>query len=101
MIDGGNLLAPYVHKRKSFEHEREIRALLLANPPAGENGLAFDKAIMPPGVKIEVNIQELIEKIYIAPSSPDWFSRLVGSVAQRYSYTFDVVHSKLDDKPIF
>lgn len=42
-----------------------------------------------------------IEQIYLAPNTPDWFSDLVKEIVSRYEYTFEVVHSKLDERPFF
>ena len=99
-IDAGNLFAPFVHKRKSFEHEREVRAMV-TKWPTGESGFAFDQETISQGLKIKVDVERLIEKIYIAPSAPDWFSGLVSDVVQRYGYKFEVVHSKLNEQPVF
>lgn len=95
-----NFLSPFVHKRKSFEHEREVRALL-TKYPIGETGFNYRQETIAHGVKIRVDVERLVEKIYVAPSAPDWLSGLVSAVAQRYDYTFEVVHSKLNEQPLF
>lgn len=99
-IDAGNLLSPFVHKRKSFEHEREIRALVIKFP-SGDNGMDFDQETIDYGLKIKVDVERLIEKIYVAPSSPAWFAELVRAVVQRYGYDFQVVQSKLNEQPVY
>ena len=48
-----------------------------------------------------VELQELIEKIYIAPSSPSWFKLLVEKIVIRYKLNIDVIKSSLDDEPFF
>ncbi|MFA5922238.1 MAG: hypothetical protein WC856_13260 [Methylococcaceae bacterium] len=100
-IDAGNLLSPFVSKRKSFEHEREIRALVQKWPTHNGKSFEFDQETIIHGIKIKVDIEKLIEKIYIAPSAPDWFSGLVNAVVQHYGYNFNVVHSKMNERPIF
>jgi hypothetical protein len=100
-IDGRvNLLAPFVHKRKSFEHEREVRALVI-KWPAIEETVDSNHEPIGNGLKIKVDIEHLIEKIYIAPYSPDWFGDLVRALIHRYGYAFNVVQSKLSEQPIF
>jgi hypothetical protein len=101
-IDGGNLLSPFVHKRKSFEHEREVRALVI-KWPTGDNdkGIDLSRETIDHGVKIKVDIERLIEKIYVAPSAPNWFADLVRALVQRYGYNFEVVHSRLNEQPVF
>jgi len=34
-------------------------------------------------------------------NTPDWFSDLVKEIVSRYEYTFEVVPSKLDERPFF
>ncbi len=99
-IETGNLLTPFVYKRKSFEHEREVRALV-TKWPVGGNATTFSHDTIEHGVKIKVDVERLIENIYVAPSSPAWFADLVRAVIQRYGYDFPVVHSRLNEQPVF
>lgn len=100
-INDGRRGSPYVYKRKSFEHEQEIRAIVLKHPRIGKNGGIIDSETINHGVKIKVDIEQLIENIYVAPSAPDWFSDLVSAIVQHYGYNFNVVRSKLDGRPLF
>jgi hypothetical protein len=95
-----NLFTPYMHKRKSFEHEREIRAIDDQSP---KGPLPMQSGKTPPefGAWHTVDLRELIEKIYIAPSSPGWFRDLVKKVTIRYGFVVDVKKSSLDDEPFF
>ncbi len=99
-LDSGNLLSPFVHKRKSFEHEREVRAVS-SKWPVGEEGFDFSIDSMDAGIEIKTDLEVLIEKIYVAPNSPAWFPELVRSVVNRYGYNFEVVYSRLNDSPLF
>jgi len=100
-IDAGNVLSAFVHKRISFEHEKEVRALITKWPPRGEKGLDFSQETMDNGTAVKVEIETLIERIYVAPSALDWLAELVKAVVTRYGYQFDVVHSKLNEQPLF
>ena len=95
-----NLFTPYMHKRKSFEHEHEIRAVSDQSPRVP---MPMERGNVPPefGIWRVVNLHHLIEKIYIAPSSPTWFRDLVGKVTTRYGFEIDVIKSSLDDEPFF
>lgn len=95
--DAENFLTSFLYKRKSFEHEREIRALVLKGP----QNLDFSQEPIGHGLKIKVDLKRLIEKIYVAPSAPEWFAELVRALIHRYGYAFEVVHSKLDAQPLF
>lgn len=99
-INPGNVLSPFVHKRKSFEHEREVRAVSI-RWPTGENGVDFTSETMDVGVQIKADLEVLIEKIYVAPNAPIWFANLVQSAVNRYGYKFEVIHSKLNESPLF
>ena len=99
-IDSGNLLSPFVHKRKSFEHEREVRALSI-KWPTEEGGINFETETIDFGIQVKTDLEVLIEKIYVAPNTPSWFADLVQSAVNRYGYEFEVIHSKLNDSPLF
>lgn len=102
-IDAGNLLSALVHKRRSFEHEREVRALVMKPPIGDENDpvLYVDRETIAHGLKIKVDLPRLIENIYVAPSTPNWFADLVRALIHRYGHDFEVVHSRLDQEPLF
>ena len=99
-LDSGNILSPFVHKRKSYEHEKKVRALCVKWPIGGNSGDLVQGTI-DYGLEIKIDLEVLIEKIYVAPNAPVWFSELVRSVVSRYGYGFEVVHSKLNDSPLF
>lgn len=63
-----NIFYPFLYKRKSFEHERELRAVLGDLNPQKEP------------VYVGVDISTLIEKVYVAPTSEDWFYDLINSI---------------------
>jgi len=99
-LQKGIFYSLFFHKRKSFEHEREVRALVV-KAPVGENMLDFGRETMIDGLQIKVDVEKLIEKIYIAPSSPGWFADVVRSLIRKYGYQFEVVQSQLDSQPLF
>ena len=95
---GNNLLSPFIHKRMSFEHEREVRAVVV-KWPHGDN---FSQDVFPNGgINLSVDLELLIEKVYVAPTTPNWFSDLVKAVLRRYGYKFPVVHSRLNEPPLY
>ena len=80
VIPESHALYPFMHKMKSFEHERELRALIW------ETGLQR----VDEGVWARVDLQLLIQNIYVAPSSPTWFCELVSKLVKRYDLHFNV-----------
>lgn len=86
-------------KRKSFNCENEIRALI-SNLSFENDDLHLPKALAV-GLPISVNLKNLIQNIYVAPNSPIWFLKLVKSTVIRYGYKFKVKKSQMDDIPLF
>jgi len=69
-IYAGNLYEPLLHKRKSFEHENEIRAVVIKDIHSEESEQIKG------GISVSVDLKEMIRSIYVAPTSPSWFSDL-------------------------
>lgn len=82
-INAFNLI---LHKRKSFEHERELRAALLL-PKTNKTG-----------VRVGVDLNDLIENIYVAPQCEPWIKELIGKVLKRYELKKEVEQSILDEE---
>jgi hypothetical protein len=96
----GNAFYPFVHKRRSFAHETEIRALFTQWPTTDE-GLDFKAEPPTAGLEKPVNVDELIEQVYVAPTAPGWFRELVQQVSSRYGPQKPILQSSLDAEPFF
>lgn len=95
-------LSPFVFKRKSFEHENELRALIDAEEI--EKGLSNLLGIefAETGIYKKVNISDLIKNMYVAPEAPDWFFDLIKKVLDRYKLSnIPVIRSSLESEPFF
>jgi hypothetical protein len=90
---------PYFHKRKSFAHEQELRAII--NPfDQDEVESSFkDKNLRTLPIKIDPS--KLIHSIYISPKSQEWFGELVGKIIKRYSLNISIEKSKIYNRPTF
>lgn len=86
-IDRHNALTPYLTKRKSFAHEREVRAISLPLETQQD------------GSYHDVDLKMLIGKVIVAPKSQDWFLGLVQAVLDRYGLTAPVTRSPLAERP--
>jgi hypothetical protein len=95
-----NSLEPFIHKRKSFEHEQELRAVVQDIPLIDGN---LDLSIPPQddGIYIKVDLDVLIESIYMAPTTPTWLFDLVKSVSKQYKIDKEITQSSLDEKPVY
>lgn len=48
-----------------------------------------------PGVYIPVDLDRLIDRIYISPYAPDWFRELIAGVNKRFGPGKQIVHSSV------
>jgi hypothetical protein len=78
---------PFLFKRKSFQYEREVRII----SDVSKFNLEIDN-----GLKIDVNLDELIEKIYIHPKSENWYKKLVMDLVLRLGFDFETEKSDLE-----
>ncbi len=104
----GNIFYPFINKRKSFEHERELRAITLYFPEAfqvmKEDGVPEPKVraiVSKNGLDIPIDLEMLVETIYISPTAENWFEELVRSIVKKYDFNKTVVKSSLANDPIF
>ncbi len=109
-IPEDNTLRRYLSKRKSFQHERELRMLCDQLPYTGE--IEYDEEVQAParkidwseqpeGIYISVDLDKLIEKIYVAPTSPSWIAELISEILITYDIKCDVEHSNMFDEPSY
>lgn len=99
-IQERNAFAHYLHKRHSFEHEKEVRAITV-----GDFELVKSRRIRvaqgrhETGAYYTVDISHLIKEVVVAPYADKWFMELVQSVASRYGMTGPVSQSRLSEAP--
>jgi hypothetical protein len=83
-----NILSLATHKRKSFEHENELRAII-------RDGTYIE------GLSVPVDLDVLIEKIFVAPTSPEWIHNLLTKVVTKYGLNKKVEKSILEQGPLY
>lgn len=101
LLPEGNMFHLFTHKRKSFEHERELRGVVWDTTPAR---VAIDLTVSNPkkGVPVSVSLGDLIETVYVAPTAPNWFRDLVEAVTRKYGLiNKPIVRSSLDADPVY
>ena len=99
-ISRTSVFSPFLHKRKSFEHECEVRAVI-SKLPIKNGGLSPDIETIVHGINVPVDLSVLIERIYLAPYAPTWIHEVVTSVINSYRYTLDVKQSDLSREPVY
>jgi hypothetical protein len=84
-------LNPIFHKRNSFAHEREVRAVII-NP----------KGVDPKyhnGVEIPVDLKCMVQQVVVNPHAQRWFKDTVASVCKQYGLEVTPTQSGLYDEP--
>ncbi len=82
-----DMFFPFLFKRKSFQYEREVRII---TDVSGSN-IKLNE-----GLKINVDINQLIEKIYIHPKSENWYKNLVIQLVEQLGFDFKIEKSDLE-----
>jgi hypothetical protein len=99
-----NPFAPFISKRKSFEHERELRLLTqeALHPELWDSGSKRwkDDTDIRAGVEVPVDMDLLIEEVRVAPTMPPWYFDSVVELAERYGVRARVLKSSQDDAPV-
>ena len=99
-----NFLYPFMYKRKSFEHEHELRAAIFKFPQIIKKGTyesldLKDEPLGAMGVPVDLDI--LIQAVYLSPTSEDWIADLVKSTMDKYGLKKKLFKSSLKDKPLY
>lgn len=101
MIDARNVFNYIMTKRHSFEHEKELRAVDWEGLSGGGRD-EIRKNATDIGLWFSLDLNELIENIYVNPESPEWVLSLVKSVLNLYGFqNVNVLKSKLGADPIW
>jgi len=107
-IRDDNRYWPFLWKRLSFSHENEVRAIVDMGPDVRQKvtGLEYpdiyDKPSpgpIPPGRAVPVDLDALIDVIYVSPLAPPWLVDVVKSVTSKYALNKEVRRSDLLDHP--
>lgn len=79
----------YWYKRKSFEYEQEVRAII--------HGIDVNSC----GIEKEIDLEKLISAIYISPYAPKWFEEVVVDIVKKYELHKPVYHSEMSQHPFY
>jgi hypothetical protein len=79
-------------KRRSYEHEREVRLLIDRTTSA---------ARPKEGMSISVQLKDLVERVIVEPLAEDWVIDAVRSLVRVYGLDVPVERSQLDTPPLY
>jgi len=82
-----DMFFPFLFKRKSFQYEREVRII---------SDTSDTKISINDGIKINVDISQLIDKIYIHPKSENWYKNLVIQLVSKLGFDIEIEKSDLE-----
>jgi hypothetical protein len=82
-----DMFFPFLFKRKSFQYEREVRII---------SDVAESNITLNDGLKINVDIDQLIQTIYIHPKSENWYKNLVIQLVKQLGFDFTIEKSDLE-----
>lgn len=100
LIPTDNAFSPMMYKRLSFEHERELRAVIWElgkdpdDPAIGKEQFPSDS-----GEYVSVDLVELIESVFVSPASAPWFHETVKNLLKQYELNVACHQSALYDAP--
>ena len=99
-IPGGNIMYPFIHKRREFEHEKEVRAFLWTlegfSKQRKEKG-----GYKPQGIKVDIDIEKVVETIRAQPTTPAWVRQSIEKLLERYGWGKKVMQSQIDIPPTY
>ncbi len=99
-IPSTSFASQFFRKRRSFEHERELRALLMRYPMVNQQ-VDYSAHPSEPGTNIPVDLEKLLQSVRIAPQAPPWYVELVGKTCIRFKLNLDPSQSELDAVPLY
>ena len=91
-------LAPFFHKRLSFEYEREVRAIMAFRYP-DEGKVDYPSDICEVGLSFPIDPVDLIQEVVVSPYAEPWTFDLVHAVCTRYGVAAPVRLSSMVSGP--
>ncbi|MEZ5384033.1 MAG: hypothetical protein R3F13_00820 [Prosthecobacter sp.] len=103
-----DLAGPLCYKRQAFRFEQEIRVIRQELPTVPSKNRPNGKTILlgpapdEKGLEIQVNIERLIDTVYLAPSSPSWMLPTIRDTLKNFGMgNINCQQSSLDELPEF
>lgn len=85
------------HKRLSFAHEQELRAVIWSWEGVNSTQIAKEADF----VKVDIEPAELVKSVHVSPTAPKWFGELVEQIMKRYALNVPVERSNLYTRPTY
>ncbi len=95
----GNVFAPYFYKRSSFQHEREVRGVIL--PFIGDTSQSILGNQKTFALPVPIDCKSFVKAVYVSPYAPGWFEDVLKETCRRFGFNFDVKRSDLTSDGIW
>ena len=121
ILNMNTIYSPFFYKRKAFESEKEVRAIIDASPYIKrrfyrvkegfslkpeefdlrtlKRKMRYPKNNEDKGKNLCVDLKTLIDEIIVAPRAPHWVIKAIRSMVHQYGFDFEVNPSTLLDEP--
>lgn len=99
-IPSNNAFFPFLHKRISFKHENELRAVVHKFDIDNDYNI-LEEPVAESGIYINCDLRKLIKSVFISPTSDNWFHELVKSINVKYSLNVETHKSDISKDPLF
>jgi hypothetical protein len=96
-INASIALKLIMHKRQSYEHEREARAVIWAE----RETFTKDLAQANDGYIIPVDLSKVLDAVYLSPNSPPMLVEIVTDLLKKYRLDAPVRQSEVNARPAY
>jgi hypothetical protein len=95
---------PVFFKRKAFEYEKEFRIMSMYEAGVSTEENIIEKLLKfklsaADSIKINVDLNELIQEIYVSPFAGLWYFDMVKKLVKRYGFNIPINQSSLNSIP--
>ena len=88
----------FIYKRSSFYFETELRAIIQDFTIENKSKNLF-KPKHELGVHIKMDLDKLVDNIYVSPLAKGWYYNLVKSITTKFGHNFKIIQSDLYKSP--
>ena len=96
-FDNGNVFSVTMHKRKAFEHEKEVRIVRAETQYWTENSAPNTEL----GLSLPTTLFENIEAIYVNPYAPEWYFETILKLFEQLDLNIPLKWSEIKSTPFY
>jgi hypothetical protein len=93
-------LHAFLHKRTSFAHEKEARAIFV-NYEAQDKPFALPTSAPAEGIRVKTTLKDLVQAVHVAPRAQQWVVQVVDRLLDTHGVGIRATQSAMDVAPLF